>query len=47
MPCEILKKIRNKIKNRQFREIKVRKKFLKGLKIKFNIFRTTKNIFIP
>jgi hypothetical protein len=39
------KKTWTKIENRKFRETKFRKKFLKGLKIKFDIFRRTKNIF--
>jgi hypothetical protein len=34
-----------KIENWKFREAKIRRNFLKGLKVKFGIFRGTKDIF--
>jgi hypothetical protein len=41
------KKAGTKIKNWNFRGTKIRRKILKALKIKFSIFRGTKNLLNP
>jgi hypothetical protein len=44
---ELFQKTKTKIENGNFRATKIRRKILEALKMKFVIFRGTKNLFNP